>query len=148
MKGNHKHGHGANGRETPTYRSWLAMVSRCSNPKQPGWKHYGGRGITVCERWREFANFLADMGEAPVGTQIDRTNNDIGYQPDNCRWATRQEQMRNTRASRRITLNGRTQCLAEWAAELGVPAPTIHGRLARGWSVERALGINEPRRVA
>ena len=86
---------------TPTYRSWWDMRQRCSNPKNTHFKHYGGRGITVCERWKKFDNFLADMGEAPPDLEIDRKNNDGNYEPDNCRWATRSQQMKNIRPRQR-----------------------------------------------
>src|SRR2546427_1038477 len=99
-----KHGHcgqRVSGRQqppSPTYRSWYSLTARCTNPNTPDYPRYGGRGITVCERWREdFRNFLADMGERPAGTSIDRINNDGNYEPGNCRWATRSGQMRNRR---------------------------------------------------
>lgn len=80
------------------YRSWAAMIQRCTNPKRENYSYYGGRGITVCARWRVFENFAADMGERPPGTTLERNDNDKGYEPGNCRWATMQEQSNNRRA--------------------------------------------------
>jgi hypothetical protein len=83
-----------------TYSTWCSMRQRCNNPNNPKWKHYGGRGIRVSERWNSFANFLADMGEKPPGTSIDRIDNDKGYEPGNCRWADALTQANNTRLTR------------------------------------------------
>lgn len=93
-----RHGHAAATRSA-TYRSWCAMWTRCTNPKTIGWANYGGRGITVCVRWRVFETFLADMGERPEGTTLDRRDPDGNYEPGNCRWATPQEQRANRRAA-------------------------------------------------
>lgn len=101
---------------TRTHRIWKAMRNRCNNPSTPRYKDYGGRGITVCQRWDSFENFLADMGEAPEGKSIDREDNDKGYEPGNCRWATPSEQNENTRASVRV--NGKS--IKQLAAEQGV----------------------------
>ena len=99
------HGHsrkrGEDRTASPTYYIWAAMVARCTNPKNKDWRLYGGRGITVCERWLIFRNFLDDMGEKPDGLSIDRINNDGNYEPDNCRWATAVEQANNKRNSRK-----------------------------------------------
>lgn len=83
---------------TRIYNIWADMIGRCTRPAHARYADYGGRGITVCERWREFANFYADMGDRPAGRSLDRINNDAGYSPDNCRWATFREQRHNRRA--------------------------------------------------
>jgi hypothetical protein len=94
----HSHSRAHNGGPTPTYRSWQAMRQRCTNPTNASWAHYGGRGITVCERWQDsFESFLADMGERPTGRTLDRVDVDGNYEPGNCRWATPLEQARNKR---------------------------------------------------
>jgi hypothetical protein len=93
-----QHGHAPKVGASATYETWKGMVQRCTNPNdRRRWENYGGRGITVCERWLKFENFLADMGERPKGLTLDRKNNDKGYSKANCRWATRSEQMRNRR---------------------------------------------------
>lgn len=85
---------------TPTYSSWHGMKSRALNPNVTGWQYYGGRGIKVCERWLDFRNFLQDMGERPEGTSLERIDNDKGYEPGNCKWATKQEQFFNRRGTK------------------------------------------------
>lgn len=90
-----KHGKGKSGKRDRTYSTWLNMKNRCQNPNCPRYANWGGRGIKVCDRWQEFSNFLADMGERPEGKTIDRINGDGGYEPGNCRWATPQEQADN-----------------------------------------------------
>ena len=95
-----KHGHTVNAHHSPTYRSWSHMRQRCDNTKNDRYESYGGRGIIVCERWKSFINFLADMGKRPSGTSIDRHPDNKGnYEPDNCRWATSKEQRANRRAA-------------------------------------------------
>lgn len=92
---NLKRTHGAY--DTRAHNSWSGMIQRCTNPNTKQFSDYGGRGITVCERWMTFANFLADMGQPPKGNTIERRNNDLGYTPENCEWATRKKQQRNRR---------------------------------------------------
>jgi len=132
---------------TPTYKSWRSMLGRCRNPNDPAYHNYGGRGITVCERWNQFENFLADMGEMPEGLTIERGDNNAGYSPTNCVWATRTTQARNTRFNRMITFQGVTLCMKEWSERLGIPYVTLYTRFAAGWSIERALSTPVQRHV-
>lgn len=90
-----KRTHGAYG--TPTYLCWAGMIQRCTNPSNPAWEYYGGRGINVCPSWLKFEQFLADMGERPKGLELDRIDNDGDYEPSNCRWTTRRTQVHNKR---------------------------------------------------
>jgi hypothetical protein len=122
----------------PEYTVWTHMVQRCTNPRRRGYEHYGGRGIRVCDRWRNsFAMFLADMGPRPSAKHsIDRVDNDGHYEPGNVRWATRAVQARNTVRSRLLTLGERTMCLTDWARELGLGATSLAERLER-WPLER-----------
>jgi hypothetical protein len=114
------------------------MKGRCHNPRIPNWADYGGRGITVCERWFSYANFLADMGRRPTRYHsLDRINNEGPYAPENCRWATRREQSGNMRKNVFLTWNGKTQIIADWNRELGFAEGIITTRLRCGWSPER-----------
>lgn len=126
--------------DTTTYNVWVNMRQRCANPNNPRFVDYGGRGIKVCERWRSFENFLADMGERPKGMTLERRDNDGDYDPSNCRWATRVEQATNKRNNSYLTYQGETLCVADWARRLGVRAQFLRVRLARGWPVEEVLG--------
>lgn len=96
---NRKHGHAGKRAQSRTYQCWAAMLRRCRNPRVKEYPHYGGRGISVCARWRRFENFLADMGEKPTGLSIDRIDNDGNYEPINCRWATAKQQANNRRGA-------------------------------------------------
>ena len=91
------HGHCARRRHSPEYSSWSHMLQRCENPKSDFFSYYGGRGITVCERWHVFENFLHDMGKRPDGLTLERINNDGNYEPSNCKWASRSDQIKNRR---------------------------------------------------
>lgn len=132
--------HGMSRARGPEYVAWSNMMQRCTNPRYKWWKNYGGRGIAVCERWRLFENFYADMGERPgKGYSIERKDNDLGYFPGNCVWATPKEQLRNTRRNQFITFQGLTLCREDWAIRQGLSREAIRKRLQLGWSVERAL---------
>lgn len=135
MSGKPRHGFSG----TPTYRAWTAMLDRCDNKKSTYYKDYGACGINVCERWRSFENFLADMGVVPHGHTLERVDNDKGYGPDNCRWATRAEQGLNRRTNVRLTHNGLTLTLTEWAERLGINRATLYTRRFKGWPTERIL---------
>lgn len=101
LRSNLRHGNAGRGKKTRTYHSWEAMIQRCTNPNTKAYKHYGGRGITICASWREsFEAFLTDMGERPAGTTLDRRENDGDYEKDNCRWATKEQQITNRRPYR------------------------------------------------
>lgn len=114
-----------------TRRCWCQMMQRCYNRKHAQYKDYGGRGIRVCDRWKIFDCFVDDMGNAPRGLTLDRIDNDAGYSPANCRWATRSQQARNTRRTRYITCNGKTLCLCDWAHFLGIPLHRLRYRTDR-----------------
>jgi hypothetical protein len=122
-----------------TYKSWHSAMTRCTCRRNPAWKNYGGRGISVCERWSSFENFLSDMGLRPEGTSLDRIDVNGNYEPGNCRWATRNTQANNTRANRHIEHEGRRQTMSMWAREIGIPVSTLHLRLNGGWPIDRAL---------
>lgn len=131
--------HGMHG--TREYFVWKGIKQRCLDKNSVSYHNYGGRGVTICDRWREdFAAFLADMGPAPSRRHtVEREDNDKGYEPGNCRWATRGEQSRNKRDNRLLTFKGKTQTVTDWAAELGINKSTLFHRLDGGWSAEQAL---------
>lgn len=127
---------------SPTHISWMSMKRRCYFKDSNGYKNYGGRGITVCERWMSFENFLADMGNRPEGMTLDRIDPDKNYMPENCRWQTTRQQGYNKRITKRFEYKGKKRSLFELHEMSGTPIKLLEGRLRRGWSVEKA--INTP----
>lgn len=108
------------------YATWCRMMTRCHNPASQDFPEYGGRGIVVCERWHDVANFIADMGERPAGASIDREKNHLGYEPGNCRWSNPTEQANNTRKNVHVEIDGRQVTLAEAARHAGVKYKAFH----------------------
>lgn len=133
------HGHHRRGKRSTEYRIWDSMRQRCGNPNNMNFHHYGGRGIKVCKRWEKFENFLEDMGKRPAGKTLDRIDNNGNYTPKNCRWVTQKRQLRNTRRTKFLEFNGKTQSMKDWADELGINYKTLSERIRKGWSTERAL---------
>ena len=122
------------------YNSWKAMKERCNNSNRDDYKSYGGRGITYDKRWECFENFIKDMGVPARGQTIEREDNELGYSKSNCRWASRMTQAQNTRQTRLLSFEGKTQSMSAWSREKRIPISTLCSRLNRsGWSVERAL---------
>lgn len=136
------HGDSRRNSRKPEYSVWSQMRARCGNPKHPEYFRYGGRGIRVCERWGDYANFATDMGDRPHGGTLDRVDVDGNYEPGNCRWATPKEQTRNRRVTIRLTFNGRIQSMADWADELGVTYSTFSGRVKK-FGGEKAIAITQ-----
>ena len=133
-KDNPSYLHGKSG--THEHFVWKGINQRCNDTNNP---KYGGRGIRVCQRWMDFANFFADMGECPEGFSIERIDNDGDYSPENCKWATVKEQANNRRTSNLVTYQGRTQTLTAWCGDLNLPISTIESRIKRGWTPEKAF---------
>ena len=135
------HGLTTRGKRPATYGVWAGMRGRCANPNDTSYPNYGGRGITICAEWDDFAVFHAWAMTSGYrkGLTLDRIDNDGPYAPDNCRWANRKTQSRNRRGRRYLTLNGRTRMVAEWAEEIGLSTNALLMRLRIGWSVEKAL---------
>lgn len=131
--------HGSTGSDT--WKRWRSMINRCCMPNAKSYPEYGGRGIRICERWRDsLESFLEDMGECPGREMtLDRINFDGDYEPGNCRWATRTEQNRNSSRNRRISYKGENLCVSEWAERTGIKYRTILNRINLGWTAEEAL---------
>jgi len=123
-----------------TYKSWSSMKSRCSNPNNVEYHRYGGRGISVCERWNSFENFVRDMGDRPRGCSIDRIDCNGNYEPGNCKWSTDKEQASNRRTSKRLTIKGVCKTVAEWSRMPNAASDkVIYKRIYLGWSDEEAV---------
>ncbi len=123
----------------PEYRRWKDMRARCRNPNNTEFKNYGGRGITVCDRWNNFEVFLSDMGRKPEGTTIDRIDVNGNYEPSNCRWATAQQQANNTRQNVWLEMDGERHTIAQWSVITGLSESRINHRLRVGKCAKDAL---------
>lgn len=142
-----KHGHAKHGEISRTWQIWSGMKNRtckdrCHSSKK--YRDYAARGITVCGRWMSFENFLSDMGECPDGMQIDRIDNDGNYEPSNCRWASLKDQANNKRGSRKITHNGITMTISQWAEKMNVFRYSLSRKIAKGFDLETAIKLARP----
>ena len=126
--------------QTRQFRIWYHVINRCNSPSDDSYELYGGRGIKVCNRWLDFSNFWEDMKEGYSDElSIERKDVNGNYEPDNCKWATAKEQSNNTRRNVKITFNGETKNISQWASEIGLGLNPLKGRIKRGWGIERAL---------
>jgi len=124
----------------PLYQTWNGMFQRCYDPNNEVFDRYGGRGILICARWHKFEHFAQDMGERPTNKHsIERIDNNKGYSPENCKWATDIEQANNRRSNILITIDGRTQNITQWAKEKGINSHRVFNRLRIGWTPEDAI---------
>lgn len=125
---------------SPEFNSWASMWDRCTNKNNKSYSRYGSRGISVCERWDSFENFLADLGKRPsIKHSLNRLKNDGNYEPGNCTWSTKKEQANNRRSSLYLVFGGSKKTASEWADSLGMSYQTLQSRLQRGWPIDRAL---------
>lgn len=138
---NIRHGHARRSApSTPEYVAWFHMRARCLNPNDIGYHRYGGRGITITEKWAKFEGFLEDMGLRPSPKHsLDRIDNDGNYEPSNCRWATSKQQAENRSSNVMIEFNGERKMMATWAKELNFNRDTVTYRLEQGWSIDEAF---------
>jgi len=126
--------------KTAIHRAWQGMIQRCTNKKLDQYINYGARGITFCDRWKNFLYFVEDMVNRPEGTSLDRIDNNGSYCKENCKWSTPKEQANNRRTSRMIKYNGKEQTLMQWSKELNINYGTLNSRINRyHWSTEKAL---------
>lgn len=135
------HGQSPKGNWTKAYRAWVNMHQRCFNPKVDHYPQYGGRGITVCERWMKFENFVADMGEPEPKLTLDRKETNGNYEPDNCRWATQKVQQSNRRNNKIVTLHGERITVTEAERRIGISRQTITRRIIRGQDIVTGMAL-------
>lgn len=129
--------HGFSHKHQSTYRSWKDMRGRCYNENDSDFSDYGGRGITVCERWSEFAEFIADMGPRPKGKTLDRIDVNGNYEPENCRWADAKTQANNKRSNHLIEYHGETRTLMQWCDKFAIDPAKVRYRIKAGWAIDR-----------
>lgn len=135
------HGHAKRGQQGATYRTWKAMRGRCLRTTSDKFHRYGGRGISIDPKWDDYAAFLADMGERPSGTTLDRKDNDGPYSKENCVWVTQAAQNRNYSRNIHVEIGGVRKCLKDWCLELGRVYNTVLHRINRGWEPLAALEV-------
>ena len=133
------HGAAQKGKRSRGYAVWASMLQRCTNIKNKNYPQYGGRGIKVCSSWESFQGFIACMGEPQKGESLERLDVNGDYSQENCVWVDLKVQNQNKRNNRLLTYAGRTQCMAAWAEEFGIPYSTLRSRLRYGWNIEKAL---------
>jgi hypothetical protein len=133
--------------KNPIFKVWKGMMSRCYKETDKRYNRYGGRGIDVCEEWRDVRKFTKDMSATfKPGLQIDRIDNDKGYHPSNCRWTDRGTQARNKSNIKKYSFDGLTMCLAEWSRHLDIPMSCLWDRLHRGWTIDKTLSTPSTKR--
>lgn len=136
----HGHSYALEGKPTKEYHSYHNMKKRCLDPKSVKYPRYGGRGISICQRWMEsFENFITDMGRCPTGLTLERKNNDGNYGPENCCWASHQHQSNNQSTNHHLMFDGLNLTIAQWARKTGMSRDVIRQRIGLGWPVDRAL---------
>ena len=134
------HGQCVGKKQTQSWKSWVHMIRRCTDPKDTNFRSYGGKGITVCDKWRTFVGFFEDMGDCPAGYSIDRIDFNGNYELNNCRWASRKEQENNKSTNCLIEYNGETKTLQQWAEFSGLSREKLQSRLQMlRWDIGRAL---------
>lgn len=143
--GSHRRTHGMT--KSPEFARWVAMNQRCNNPNNTFFKNYGGRGINVCERWKSFENFYADMGPLPHQSyELDRKDNSLGYSPENCRWIGKVENLYNRRTTILVTVNGVQMNLSQASLALGIGVGTLGSRYRRGIPIDLPLQTHQARK--